>query len=105
MVKKEVVALIQILSQKLQKSDGVGYSRYMGDGFWKIKIKRGLNIEEEVDTIFHEMGEILFELHRGWSCTKNCEHLDHMTCVDIAKRASDIFMKRLREARIKGKRK
>jgi len=101
MIKREVVALIQILSQRLQKSDGVGYSKYVGDGLWKIKIRTGLNIEEEVDTIFHEMGEILFELYRGWSSSKNCEHLDHMICVDIAKKASDTFMKRLKEGKYK----
>lgn len=103
MVKKEVVALLLILSQKLWKSDGVGYSKYVGDGVWKIKMKAGINIEEEVDTIFHEMGEILFQLYRGFSCSNNCDHLDHMTCVDIAKKASDIFMKRLREGKIKGR--
>lgn len=103
MVKKEVVAILQILSQKLRKDEGVGYSRYMGDGFWKIKLKAGIDIEEEVDTIFHEVGEILFELYRGFSVSNNCENLDHFACIEIAKKASDVFMKRLKEGKIKRK--
>lgn len=102
-IQKEILANITIFTQKRLKDNAYGFTKYMGDGYWKVKIKQGLNLEEEIDTVIHEFLELLYDLYRPNARTPNSIKEDHETCNKIAHRASTIFKRRLDKGEIKSR--
>jgi len=98
---KELVGTVHIYLQKKLKDDAMGFTKYMGDGIWKMKLRSGVSLEELIDTCYHEFSEFLFCIVRPESVTKKCNDDDHTISTEIANKASTKFMKQVWKGDIK----